>query len=352
MKVFLSWSGEKSHKVALVLRDWLPSVLQSIKPYVSSEDIDKGARWSTDIAKELEDSTFGILCVTKENLNAPWLTFEAGALSKTMDKSYVTPFLVDIKRSEVSGPILQFQSTIFEKNDLEKLVKDLNKACKGDMLEESRLIKTFEVWYGELEKSLKKVIEETEDSSDIEIKEDNDEVETDIVEEVLEISRINQKLIRSISDGDTTSLSFLSKQINDLNGKVEEINKRIFMIRSNSKRSINYREYENFSMTLDPEFRAYILLSILKEEIPGIYEYGNNIIQDIRNGQKLEITYRKIEGLESILKEFVYINKYSDRVIRNVRITRGLDINEVVYNLRDSLMELIDNNKLLSNSIV
>ena len=112
MKVFLSWSGHKSHQVALVLRDWLPSVIQSIMPYVSSEDIDKGARWSTDIAKELEDSTYGILCVTKENLEAPWLLFEAGALSKMMDKSSVCPFIFDLKRAEVKGPILQFQSTI------------------------------------------------------------------------------------------------------------------------------------------------------------------------------------------------------------------------------------------------
>ena len=77
MKVFISWSGNKSHMVVLVFRDWLPSVIQSIEPYVSFEDIDKGARWSTDIANEPEDSTFGIFCVTKENLEAPWLSFEA-----------------------------------------------------------------------------------------------------------------------------------------------------------------------------------------------------------------------------------------------------------------------------------
>ena len=154
MKVFLSWSGGQSHKVALVFREWLPSVIQEIEPYVSSEDIDKGARWSTDIAKELEDSTFGILCVTRENINAPWLTFEAGALSKTMDKSFVTPFLFDIIRSEVDGPILQFQSTIFEKEDLKKLVNTLNKACDKDILPPERLSKAFEVWYPTLETEL------------------------------------------------------------------------------------------------------------------------------------------------------------------------------------------------------
>ena len=70
MKVFLSWSGEQSHRVAVVFRDWFPSVIQSLVPYISSEDIDKGARWSTDIAQELVDSTFGILCVTQDNLDA------------------------------------------------------------------------------------------------------------------------------------------------------------------------------------------------------------------------------------------------------------------------------------------
>jgi TIR domain len=103
MKVFLSWSGETSHAIAIALRDWLPSVIQFVEPYVSSEDIDKGARWSTDIAKELESSGYGILCVTPENTESPWLNFEAGALSKSIDKSRVSPLIVGLRRSEIKS---------------------------------------------------------------------------------------------------------------------------------------------------------------------------------------------------------------------------------------------------------
>lgn len=194
MKVFLSWSGHKSHQVALVLRDWLPSVIQSLTPYVSSEDIDKGARWSTDIAKELEDSTFGILCVTKDNLEAPWLLFEAGALSKMMDKSSVCPFIFDLKMAEVNGPILQFQSTTFDKNDIKKLLLTLNKACGDTGLKEDLLSKTFDVWWPNLEESLKAI--KGEPSEEEKTSTDKD-FRNKMLEEILELSRTNQKLLRS-----------------------------------------------------------------------------------------------------------------------------------------------------------
>lgn len=196
MKVFLSWSGHKSHEVALALRDWLPSVIQTIEPYVSSEDIDKGARWSTDIAKELEDSTYGILCVTKENIEAPWLLFEAGALSKMMDKSSVCPFIFDLKRAEVKGPILQFQSTIFEKDDVKKMLLSINKACGETALKEDFLVKTFDVWWPNLEVNLNKITD-TDNPIDKAESKDGNGISNDILEEILELSRTNQKILRN-----------------------------------------------------------------------------------------------------------------------------------------------------------
>jgi len=195
MKIFLSWSGKKSHNVALAFRDWLPSVIQSVVPYVSSEDIDKGARWSTDIAKELEDSAFGIICVTKQNLKAPWLTFEAGALSKKLEKSFVSPFLFNMKRAEIDGPILQFQSTINEKEDIKKLLKTINKACLKDKLTDERLEIAFDVWYPKLEEKLTKIETDFPDEA-VDIKEAEAQGQ-EMLEEILELTRINQKILRS-----------------------------------------------------------------------------------------------------------------------------------------------------------
>jgi len=197
MKIFISWSGDVSHKTAKALRDWLPSVIQSITPYVSSEDIDKGARWSSDIASELDESSFGVLCVTPDNIHAPWLNFEAGALGKSVDKNRVCPFLFRIKRSDVTGPILQYQSTIHDKEDVFKLLKAINEACEDNGIEETRLEKTFEVWWPKLDEELEAIESNPENTPEhAESPEEMSGYVSRVLEEVLDISRTNQRLLR------------------------------------------------------------------------------------------------------------------------------------------------------------
>jgi hypothetical protein len=54
---------------------------------MSAEEIGKGERWSINLAKELESSNFGLVCLTPENVNAPWLHFEAGAILKSQTRA-------------------------------------------------------------------------------------------------------------------------------------------------------------------------------------------------------------------------------------------------------------------------
>ena len=160
MKVFLSWSGVTSQEVAKIFKKWLPNVIQSISEediFVSSEDIDKGSNWNAKLVEELENGNFGILCITRENIIAPWIMFEAGALSKFSKDTRVCPFLLDLTKEDVTnGPLKQFQIVQFDKNDILGLLKSLNKKIDKP-LENTKLENNFDKHYADFEKELKKI---------------------------------------------------------------------------------------------------------------------------------------------------------------------------------------------------
>lgn len=135
MKVFISWSGTRSRIVAEALRDWLPNVINAVEPFVSEEDIDKGAVGTEVIARQLHDSTFGIVCLTRDNQSRPWINYEAGALSKVVGdiEARVATVLVDIDSpAGVTGPLSAFQATrIHDRGQMKQLVRSLAKAS-GD----------------------------------------------------------------------------------------------------------------------------------------------------------------------------------------------------------------------------
>lgn len=194
MKIFISWSGRLSHEIAILLKGWLPSVIQSIEPYVSSEDIDKGARWLTDISGELETSSFGILCLTRSNLNAPWILFEAGALSKKLEKSKVCPLLIDLSHSDIEGPLVQFQATSINKEDISKLLRSINQSLDDKGLGEKQLEETFDMWWPKFDKPVKELISKTEDKTE----KKKTRPEGEVIEEILQLNRTMLQMLSKL----------------------------------------------------------------------------------------------------------------------------------------------------------
>ena len=182
MKIFLSWSGSKSKKLAETLRDWLPNVIQALEPWMSAEDIDKGSRWYIDVVSELEKTQFGIICLTPENLESPWVHFEAGALSKSIGKSKVCPFLVNLNPTSVKGPLALFQACKTSKEDTKKLIESVNKGLNDQALQSNKLDIAFERWWPDLDSKLHEISNIADES--IPIRSDRD-----IIEEILQIVR-------------------------------------------------------------------------------------------------------------------------------------------------------------------
>lgn len=308
MKVFISWSGERSKKVALIFRDWLPTVIQAIEPFVSSEDIEKGARWNTDIAQELKESSFGLICVTKDNLNSQWLNFEAGALSKSINNTYVAPLLFDVKPSELKGsPISQFQATSFSKDDMKRLIETLNSAT-GNSLTPARLDKAFELCYADLEKSIK----ELQETATVELDADNEDasnspLDPNILEELLETSRNTQRLLGNTDSKLYGNIDQVNKKVDDV---IERIDKHysLEMRRSSRKMSPMVIEDMLFSIRERMDMFPYnilIVLSVYKEDFPWVYEAGNDLVKTINSKSSKQAKIAAVDKFERII-EYTY----------------------------------------------
>ncbi|HEV2627414.1 MAG TPA: TIR domain-containing protein [Pseudolabrys sp.] len=190
--VFISWSGQLSREVAAALRDWLPDALQFVKPYFSPNDIEKGVRWETMLTEELSKSSVGLFVMTKENLGSKWLHFEAGAISKSIDRAHVCTLLFGIEPTDIEGPLSGFQATKFEKDEFRRLFMTINAAGGDSKLPELNADRVFEKWWPELDKRLNEIIANHEPER-AEIRS-----ERDLIEEILRHVR-NLSLDRSSS---------------------------------------------------------------------------------------------------------------------------------------------------------
>ncbi len=134
MKVFITWSGSTSLRVAEWLRDWLPDVLPYIEPWLSEEDISKGTRWSPELWESLKTSKFGIICLVPGIADQPWILFESGALACAQAEDNVAPFLVGLEIRDLPAPLRMFQCVKAERLDVLRLVKSINDASGKDRL--------------------------------------------------------------------------------------------------------------------------------------------------------------------------------------------------------------------------
>ncbi len=157
MNIFISWSGKRSKALANELANWLQLVIQNLKPWISSRDIRKGERWLSKIGEKLNNCDIGLICVTPENTESPWLLFEAGALSKQLGQSRVCPILLGMNPGDLEGPLSQFQATSLTKEDMLKLVLTLNNELKEKSLDKEILTKSFNKFWGDLENEIKEI---------------------------------------------------------------------------------------------------------------------------------------------------------------------------------------------------
>jgi len=129
--IFISWSKCPADSIAEELAVLLNKVIpDELNVYVSSSNnhgIDAGENFHIALNNELNKSNFGILVLTKYNIGAYWLMFEAGAISKHKS-SRVVPILFDRDIQDIESPITGFTYIEFKKEDFKKLITSIKKS--------------------------------------------------------------------------------------------------------------------------------------------------------------------------------------------------------------------------------
>lgn len=284
-KVFISWSGDLSKKLAEEVRLWLPGVLQFVKPYFTPNDIEKGTRWSTEIAIELESSNAGIICLTKDNVNKPWILFEAGALSKNFGKANVCTILFNLDNADLTGPLTSFQATKFDKTDFRKLLTTINNTGSDSKLESAVLNDVFEMWWPKLELKVKEILKTHVVSTA-----DNLRSEREILEEVLELTRINSKRLPRRGELSRTTMGRLLEMIQEMQYR---------MMKYGDKESIMY-----FNDT-------HGLIKNLCEELDSPDLYERYVMMNERLMMNENIRNRELSNIEKMMMEKRFMEKQS-----------------------------------------
>lgn len=155
MELFISWSGVRSNSLAKVFKTYLPKILPNLvfnNIFMSSSDIDKGEVWFYQIQKKLKNADAVLVLLTEENIDSPWILFEAGAVSN-IGNNLVFTYLIDNIHIDASSPLSHFQAITSpsEKNTKELILS----LYDGDRINE--VIASFNDYWPNIEKVLNSI---------------------------------------------------------------------------------------------------------------------------------------------------------------------------------------------------
>lgn len=128
MKIFFSWSGHLSKKVAKFFKPWLIEKIfpgENVEIFISEEDIEYGSEWYTRIKNELISCNLAVIFLTPDNMNAPWLNFEAGAIAIGEETRPLITFLIDVPINTIKSPLKNYQCFNLSLEATKKLISNI-----------------------------------------------------------------------------------------------------------------------------------------------------------------------------------------------------------------------------------
>ena len=170
MKVFLSWAGVRSRKIAEILQEELTQIFNSrIFFWISSNDISIGGVFDAEIFTALQESDVSIVCLLSSNRTKPWIYFEAGAVfgrqyDPVHNKDAIIPMIFDKTKTDqfTDTPFKQLQLIRFSRAKMLKTLNTLNRKYKeknGEFaIDQSVLERNFEEYWPRISDRINNIV--------------------------------------------------------------------------------------------------------------------------------------------------------------------------------------------------
>lgn len=195
MKIFISHSGPRSRQIAEAFHTFLPTANPSFEPWYSYENLDRSRAWYGQIVEQLSEVGAAIICLTPDNLEKPWIHYEAGALIHALDGTRVYTYLYELGPADIGGPLALFNHTQATQKDTLALVSSLNELLEGeDRAEDERLQINFNALWESFQKQMKAPLPESPDDSSAK----THRADRDLIEEMLNIQRRQESQMSKI----------------------------------------------------------------------------------------------------------------------------------------------------------
>ncbi|MBS0592960.1 MAG: toll/interleukin-1 receptor domain-containing protein [Proteobacteria bacterium] len=150
MRAFICWSGSRSRQLAERLSSWLPGVCGGGLSCGISTQFDAGEQWFAQLLRELDGANVAVICLTPENLESPWLHFEAGLALRTGTER-VLPYFLGPVVPDIKGPLNPSQASPASADGTWRLVQALGRIVQAD---EAQMRPRFEERWPELSRFL------------------------------------------------------------------------------------------------------------------------------------------------------------------------------------------------------
>ena len=148
---------------------------------MSEQDIQAGTKWDQELGKALRECKVGIVCVTPDSMSSRWLAFESGALCVAVLGSRVIPYRFQLRSSDISPPLSQFQGVDADEEGTYHLVRSINDVFGNEWYrEEADAQKVFDTWWPQLKETLQRV----QSTKPAEVRTDRE-----LLEEILDLAR-------------------------------------------------------------------------------------------------------------------------------------------------------------------